>query len=59
MKENELKRELILNASEDIVTFLNEKYGIDVDYCDIAEFINTNLGFVFNALDEAMLKPKR
>lgn len=48
---NKLKRELILNASEDIKGYLDDKFCIDVDELDIAELINLNLGFVFNVVE--------
>lgn len=49
---NELKKALILNASRDIIEYLDEKYGIEVDIYDIADFINLNLGFVFQKIKE-------
>ena len=52
MDNKELKRELILNASEDIKKFIFDTTGEEVDELDIAELINTNLGFIFNVISE-------
>jgi hypothetical protein len=49
-----LKRELILGAAQDITKYLKEKYDVeDVNLdCDIAWFINNQIGFIFNAIEQ-------
>lgn len=47
-----LKNEMILDTSKEISQFIEDNHGICVDYCDIAYFINQNIGFIFNAIEE-------
>ncbi len=49
---SELKKELILNAAYDITEYLDESFAVDVDPLDIACFINNNLGFCFDVIEE-------
>jgi hypothetical protein len=55
MKKNLLKKELILNAAEDIVKYADDKHCIDMDVYDIAELININLGFIFHVIHDTEL----
>jgi hypothetical protein len=56
MKMNVLKRELILNAAQDIIEYLDDKYCVDADIYDIAELINLQCGFVFEIAEKHMEK---
>lgn len=49
---SELKKELILSASDDIKNYLDKKFCIDVDEYDIAELININLGWIFGVVED-------
>jgi len=53
---SELKKELILNASKDIVQYMDDKFAVDVDMYNIAELININLGFIFEVIEELEAK---
>lgn len=54
--EQEIRKEQILEASKDITEFLNERYAVDVDYTDIAFFINDHLGYLYDVIDEVLNK---
>lgn len=56
MKLSALKRELILNAAQDIVEYLDDKHCVDADIYAIAEMINLQCGFVFDIAEKHMEK---
>ena len=56
MKTSALKKELIINAAQDIVEYLDEHHAIDAEIYDIAELININLGFIFQIAEETIIK---
>lgn len=47
---SELKNEIVLNASNDIVKYLYDSFGIEVDELDIAELINLRLRTILNII---------
>jgi hypothetical protein len=49
---SELKKELIMNAAQDIVKYIDDNCAVDVDIYAIAELININLGFIFMVVQE-------
>lgn len=54
MKENELKKEYILSAAQEIKNYLDYKYGVEVDLYDIAGLINQEIGCIFEICDQLM-----
>ena len=46
------KREMIVGTALDIQAYIYNKYGVEVEEYEISEFINFNLGFLFNGVEE-------
>jgi hypothetical protein len=47
-----LKTELIKDTTYDIVEYIDQQHAIDVDEFAIMEIINSNLGFLFDVIEE-------
>jgi hypothetical protein len=55
---SDIKKSLILDTSKEIANHINKKYSLNDEmlYTDIAEFINLNLGFLFDVIEEQINK---
>ena len=49
---NKFKAGLIKDTSIDIVNYIDDTYGIEVDLYAIMEFINIDMGFLFDVVEE-------
>jgi hypothetical protein len=54
IKVSEFKNSIILETSKEIADFINKKYGIAEEelYIEVAEFVNTNMSFLFDTVEE-------
>jgi len=48
---NKFKNGLIKDTSIDIVKYIDETYGVEVDLYAIMEFINLGMGFLFDVIE--------
>lgn len=46
------KNELIKMTSKDITDYLYSKYGVEVDFLEIAEIININMRHTFKKVED-------
>ncbi len=58
---SEMKNEMIMDVATQIADYINNKYGTDSEdlYIEIATFINESMGFMFELVDEKMVKEEK
>lgn len=48
---DEYKKDLMILTAKDIGQYISDNFGVDVDYLDLVEFINFNLGMHITVIE--------